>query len=78
MLKAKALTLQVFERLPWPINPQTPYGGTPDGSLPIEYQIVLDPLNQSFFFNSSFRCLIFSNIQSQVTTSRSDCALKLY
>src|SRR5215469_10237999 len=24
--------------------PQTPYPGTPDGSLPIEYQNVLDPL----------------------------------
>jgi probable F420-dependent oxidoreductase len=37
-------SLWVFERLLWPINPQTPYGGTPDGSLPIEYQIMFDPL----------------------------------
>jgi probable F420-dependent oxidoreductase len=37
-------SLWVFERLLWPINPKTPYGGTPDGSLPIEYQIMLDPL----------------------------------
>lgn len=37
-------SLWVFERLLWPINPQTPYVGTPDGSLPIEYQIMLDPL----------------------------------
>jgi alkanesulfonate monooxygenase SsuD/methylene tetrahydromethanopterin reductase-like flavin-dependent oxidoreductase (luciferase family) len=37
-------SLWVFERLLWPINPQTPYPVTPDGSLPIEYQIVLDPL----------------------------------
>jgi probable F420-dependent oxidoreductase len=37
-------SLWVFERLLWPINPQTPYGGTPDGSLPIEYQNMLDPL----------------------------------
>ena len=34
----------VLERLLWPVKPQTPYGGTPDGSLPIEYQNVLDPL----------------------------------
>jgi probable F420-dependent oxidoreductase len=34
----------VFERLLWPINPQTPYTVTPDGSLPAEYQNVLDPL----------------------------------
>lgn len=32
-------SLWVFERL-WPINPQTPYPVTPDGSLPIEYQIM--------------------------------------
>jgi alkanesulfonate monooxygenase SsuD/methylene tetrahydromethanopterin reductase-like flavin-dependent oxidoreductase (luciferase family) len=37
-------SLWVFERLLWPINPQTPYPGTPDGSLPIEIQNVLDPL----------------------------------
>jgi probable F420-dependent oxidoreductase len=37
-------SLWVFERLLWPINPQTPYPATPDGSLPIEYQIMLDPL----------------------------------
>ena len=37
-------SLWVFERLLWPLNPQTPYGGTPGGSLPIEYQKVFDPL----------------------------------
>ncbi len=37
-------SLWVFERLLWPIHPQTPYGGTPDGSLPTEYQKVFDPL----------------------------------
>src|SRR5215469_11623511 len=34
----------VFERLLWPLKPQTPYGGTSDGSLPVQYQTVLDPL----------------------------------
>ena len=34
-------SLWVFERLLWPINPQTPYPVTPDGSLPIQYQIML-------------------------------------
>ena len=34
----------VFERLLWPIKPKTPYVATPDGSLPVEYQNVLDPL----------------------------------
>jgi probable F420-dependent oxidoreductase len=34
----------VFERLLWPLKPQTPYRVTPDGSLPVEYQNVLDPL----------------------------------
>jgi probable F420-dependent oxidoreductase len=37
-------SLWVFERLLWPINPQTPYPVTPDGSLPVQYQIMLDPL----------------------------------
>lgn len=37
-------SLWVFERLLWPINPQTPYPATSDGSLPNEYQIMLDPL----------------------------------
>ena len=34
----------VMERLLWPVKPQSPYPGTPDGSLPVEYQNVLDPL----------------------------------
>jgi probable F420-dependent oxidoreductase len=42
-------SLWVFERLLWPISPQTPYPGTPDGSLPIEYQNVFDPLGTLAF-----------------------------
>jgi|SRR5690348_2673759 probable F420-dependent oxidoreductase len=34
----------VLERLLWPLKPKTPYGGTPDGTLPVDYQNVLDPL----------------------------------
>lgn len=37
-------SLWVGERLLWPLNPQTPYPGSPDGSLSVELQIVLDPL----------------------------------
>ena len=37
-------SIWVLERLLWPLKPQTPYQGTPDGSLPVEYQNVLDPL----------------------------------
>src|ERR671931_2252204 len=37
-------SLWVFERLLWPLKPKTPYGGTPGGSLPVQYQNVLDPL----------------------------------
>ena len=33
-----------FDRLLWPLNPQTPYRGTSDGRLPIEMQNVLDPM----------------------------------
>ncbi len=42
-------SLWVFERLLWPTNPQTPYPATPDGSLPEEYQIMLDPLETLTF-----------------------------
>ena len=42
-------SLWVFERLLWPISPQTPYVATPDGSLPVEYQRVLDPLETLTF-----------------------------
>jgi probable F420-dependent oxidoreductase len=34
----------VLERLLWPVNPQTPYGGVPNAPIPVEYQSVLDPL----------------------------------
>lgn len=46
--RAEALgydTVWVTERLLWPIDPQTPYAGTPDGSLPEVYKIQLDPLD---------------------------------
>lgn len=33
----------VIDRLLWPLKPQTPYVASPDGSLPTEYQNVLDP-----------------------------------
>jgi probable F420-dependent oxidoreductase len=33
-----------IDRLLWPVKPQTPYPVTPDGSLPVEYQNVFDPL----------------------------------
>ena len=42
-------SLWVFERLLWPISPQTPYVANPDGSLPVEYQRVFDPLETLTF-----------------------------
>ncbi len=38
-------SLWVVERLLCPVSPQTPYPGTPDGSLPEQYRSVLDPLH---------------------------------
>jgi alkanesulfonate monooxygenase SsuD/methylene tetrahydromethanopterin reductase-like flavin-dependent oxidoreductase (luciferase family) len=38
-------TVWTITRILWPLKPQSPYGGTPDGSLPIEYQNALDPLD---------------------------------
>src|SRR5215467_13877690 len=32
-------------RILWPLKLQTPYIASPDGSLPTEYQTVLDPLD---------------------------------
>ena len=46
--RAEALgydTLWTVERLLWPVKPQSPYPGSPNGSLPIKYQHVLDPLD---------------------------------
>jgi len=42
-------SLWVLERLLWPISPQSPYPATPDGSLPTDYQTVLDPLGTLSF-----------------------------
>jgi alkanesulfonate monooxygenase SsuD/methylene tetrahydromethanopterin reductase-like flavin-dependent oxidoreductase (luciferase family) len=42
-------SIWAFERLLWPLNPQTPYAGTPDGRLPVEYQTVFDPLETLTF-----------------------------
>jgi len=39
----------VLERLLWPLEPQTPYTDTPDGSWPEEYQIVYDPIETLTF-----------------------------
>ena len=37
-------SLWVLDRLLWSLKPKTPYAATPDGTLPVEYQNVLDPL----------------------------------
>ena len=50
--RAEALgydSLWTIERLLWPVKPQTPYPVTPDGSLPEQYQYVLDPLDTLTF-----------------------------
>ncbi len=50
--KAEALgydSLWVFDRLLYPVKPQTPYVATPDGSLPDVYKRVLDPVETLTF-----------------------------
>ncbi len=50
--RAEALgydSVWVTERVLYPINPQTPYPGTPDGALPEPYKYVLDPLETLTF-----------------------------
>ncbi len=38
-------SLWVTERVLYPLNPQSPYAGSPDGALPEVYKIALDPLH---------------------------------
>jgi probable F420-dependent oxidoreductase len=50
--RAEALgyhSLWTIERVLYPVNPQTPYPASPDGSLPEEYKHVLDPLETLTF-----------------------------
>jgi probable F420-dependent oxidoreductase len=50
--RAEALgyhSLWTVERLLWPVNPQSPYPATPDGSLPEPYKHSLDPLDALTF-----------------------------
>lgn len=50
--RAEALgydSVWVTERLLYPLKPQTPYPGTPDGSLPDVYKFVLDPIEALTF-----------------------------
>jgi probable F420-dependent oxidoreductase len=42
-------SLWVGERLLWPIHPQTPYPGAPDGNLPTALQNAFDPLETLTF-----------------------------
>ena len=42
-------SLWVFERLLWPLNPQTPYPGSPDGRQSTSLQNVFDPLETLTF-----------------------------
>ncbi|MDQ6864087.1 MAG: LLM class flavin-dependent oxidoreductase [Thermoproteota archaeon] len=42
-------SLWVGERLLWPINPQTPYPGAPDGNLPTALQNMFDPMETLAF-----------------------------
>jgi probable F420-dependent oxidoreductase len=53
--RAEALgydSLWTVERLLWPVKPQSPYPVTPDGSLPVEYKHVLDPLEALTFVSA--------------------------
>jgi alkanesulfonate monooxygenase SsuD/methylene tetrahydromethanopterin reductase-like flavin-dependent oxidoreductase (luciferase family) len=50
--RAEALgydSLWTIERLLYPVQPQTPYQGTPDGALPEPYKHCLDPLETLTF-----------------------------
>src|SRR5215469_13080963 len=38
-------SIWTITRILWPLKPQTSYVGSPDGSLPVEYQTAFDPFN---------------------------------
>src|SRR5687767_14355654 len=42
-------TLWTFDRLIYAINPRNPYPGTPDGSWPVAFRRMLDPLDTLTF-----------------------------
>jgi len=77
-------SLWVFERLLWPINPQTPYPGVPDGKLPEEYQIMLDPLQTLAFASANTSkilvgtCIIDMLFHNPVILSRSFATLDIF
>ena len=77
-------SLWVFERLLWPINPQTPYPGTPDGRLPAEYQIMLDPLQTLAFVSANTNkillgtCIIDMLFHNPVLLSKSFATLDIF
>ena len=48
-------SLWVTERLLYPVNPQTPYPATPDGSLPEAYKHSLDPIGTLTFATAHTR-----------------------
>jgi probable F420-dependent oxidoreductase len=77
-------SLWVFERLLWPINPQTPYPATPDGKLPEEYQIMLDPLQTLASVSANTKrilvgtCIIDMLFHNPVILSRSFATLDVF
>ena len=38
-------SIWTITRILWPLKPQTSYVGSPDGSLPVEYQNAFDPFS---------------------------------
>jgi probable F420-dependent oxidoreductase len=77
-------SLWVFERLLWPISPQTPYPATPDGRLPEEYQIMLDPLQTLSFVSATTNkilvgtCVIDMLFHNPVILSKSFATLDVF
>jgi probable F420-dependent oxidoreductase len=77
-------SLWVFERLLWPISPQTPYPAAPDGQLPEEYQIMLDPLQTLSFISATTSkilvgtCVIDILFHNPVILSKSFATLDVF
>ena len=50
-------SLCVLDRTLFPVNPRAPYPATRDGTLPIQYKRVLDPLETLTFAAARTRCI---------------------
>src|SRR5262245_17211086 len=64
--------LWVLDRILWPVNPRAPYP-LGDGSLPVQYKSVLDPLETlTFVAAHTSRIAVQTSVKTETTQTRLD------